>query len=589
MKSALVLVDLQNDFLNRDELLPEKEFIASQCKTLLQSARKSGIGIVHVNTRVSASAEDAMPHWKGLENIPCVAGTYGAQPPAELAAAASERVIHKRFYSGFESGELHAHLQSKNVSLLVIAGIYTHACVRSTALDAYALGYRVIIVSDAIGSPEALHAEMTREYLEKRGIPFIDSKKIAALFELDSQDSLTEPALSKLMASGRQFIQRSPGNQALELYKFVESAESDVSTPVAKANAVARSWQERSLEERADFLRGWQTALEARSDFWIEKIIEEVGKPVKDAQEEFRRSLTTLRTVVELGLSAPESTTSFKVRYRPAGTILCITPWNNPVAIPVGKIAPALLYGNPVIWKPSPLATRMALLLLDSLRDAGLPDNLVQLIPGGADTVRILLREPSIARVTLTGSISAGRTVASLCSLTGKILQAELGGNNAAIILPGADINTAARTLVRAAFSYSGQRCTAIRRLIVHQSVADEFIQAFTQETRQLIVGDPHLASTDIGPLISPEHGERVAEVISQAISEGVEVLRNGMAESRGQSMAPTILKAKNPYCRIAQEETFGPVAVFQLRRSARCRECCPAWINRCHLRRHTL
>ena len=561
---ALLFVDLQNDFLSRDGIVPSTDLIVKNCSRLSAKARESGVLLARAHTQVSVAAGDAMPHWKSGDASPCVAGTHGAQAPHAVSVGPSELVVHKRFYSGFESGELDSQLKDKRVSLLVIAGLYTHACVRATALDAYALGYRVLIVADAIGSPEPLHAEITREYLEKRGFLFVTTEQALSLFTAFQSGVVSDSELERIAAAREHYTQITPLDGRRALTTFTDASVQEIALAFKQLMPAGQSWAGETIEHRTKLLEGWWQNLASQKAFWVEKIVEEVGKTLKDAAEEFERSLKTISVVLETGLSAPESGDAFQVHYRPVGGVLCITPWNNPLAIPIGKIAPALLLGNSVVWKRSPSSTRIAYLLLDSLKVCGLPDGLVHIIPGGANTVRALLREPHITRVTLTGSIAAGKTVESLCAMHGKVLQAELGGNNAAIVFPQADLAATAKILARAVFGYSGQRCTAVRRLIVHEAIASEFIREFVRASQTLVVGDPMLESTDMGPLISRQHADRVIEVIEQAVNSGADLILDGRVATAGPYMAPTILRAMQSDSQVVKEETFGPVAVVQ-------------------------
>lgn len=509
-----------------------------------------------------------MPHWRESQKLICIKGTWGAAAPIELTPLESEKIIQKSFFSGFETGELDGYLKGLQVDDLVIAGLYTHACVRSTALDAYAKGYSVNIALDAIASPEPLHAEITRGYLEKRGIPFVRTDAILKRQGLrpDEKGSKTESDRSD-QDGQRQSTNHPEGEK--QLYDPYASDElKDIDAVISSLSDPWGKWMNLSIRDRANFLERWHDALLAERDHWISDIVKEIGKPLRDAQEEFHRAMASITAALEVGRLPNETGHGFEVCYRPLGTIAIITPWNNPIAIPIGKIVPALLFGNAIVWKPSPYANRIAGLLADSLYQAGIPTGLVQILPGGAELVRELIRHPKVSAVSLTGSQNTGRTVAAICNAYAKPLQAELGGNNAVIVRPDADLATVVPGLVKSAFGFSGQRCTAIRRFIVDRSIAKPFIRFFKEETEKLVQAMPQDIQCDIGPLISEKHRQTVDSKVRNAIQKGANCVFTAETPELPLSnrwYPPTILQTDDNLSEIVQQETFGPVAVIQI------------------------
>src|SRR4029078_10875004 len=202
----------------------------------------------------------------------------------------------------------------------------------------------------------------------------------------------------------------------------------------------------------------------------------------------------------------------------PHGVVAAITPWNNPIYLPIGKIAPAVLYGNAVVWKPAPETGAVSRRLIECLATAGWPEGLVQLIEGGEREGMALMSDAAVGAVTLTGGALAGDAAQELCGRRGIALQAELGGNNAAIVWPDADLEDAARKLAAGAFEMAGQRCTANRRIIVHASVRERFLPMLVEATAALNWGDPLSPETDIGPMVSVKHRDRVAALVARAL-----------------------------------------------------------------------
>jgi len=256
------------------------------------------------------------------------------------------------------------------------------------------------------------------------------------------------------------------------------------------------------------------------------------------------------------------------VRQAPLGTVALLTPWNNPVAIPVGKLAPALGFGNTVLWKPAHQAPGCARVVAECLAAAGLPPGTVNLVFGEADTARQIIADPRVAAVAVTGSHATGRSAAALCGHFQKPLQAELGGNNAAVVLRDADLEAEAVGLAVASFGFAGQRCTATRRFIVERAVAGPFTRALQDAVAALRIGDPAATDTQVGPLISLTARDQVLAVLERARAEGGRVLCGGTLPAgldHGAYLAPALVTGLAPEADLVQEETFGPVAVIQL------------------------
>jgi acyl-CoA reductase-like NAD-dependent aldehyde dehydrogenase/nicotinamidase-related amidase len=574
---ALLLVDLQEDFLSRGGLVPDAAQLTARAQSLLAGCREQGIPVLHVRTVVRADGSDRMPHWKREDYWACVEGTPGALAPAPLREVEPEAVFQKQFYSAFGAPGLAERLAELGTRSLLIGGVYLHACVRATALDAYERGYDVWILEDAVGSTEPVHAEITRSYLCQRVARFVETEPLLARLRGDAAAAAADDVVPVACIGGSwraarkhlRMQQRQPSQLSVCIGEVPLAGSTDVIAAAESAAAVQPVWNQRSAEERADGLRRFARCLADREQELALLLVREIGKPRKEALAEVRRAVAHVGAALRLvegdaGGSAPHS--GVRVRHRAIGTVGLITPWNNPVAIPVGKIAPALAFGNAVVWKPSFRAPRSAMAIMMSLLDAGFPPGLVSLVFGEADTARAMIAEASIDAISLTGSIQTGQRAAALCAQYGKPLQAELGGNNAAIVLGDCDMEAAARGLALSAFSFAGQRCTATRRIIVERSVAERFTGALEAAVRGLKVGDPEDPDTEVGPVVSPEDCQRVAAVLQRASSEGGRILCGGTAPAelgRGCYFLPTLVAGLEPRASLVQEETFGPVAVI--------------------------
>jgi acyl-CoA reductase-like NAD-dependent aldehyde dehydrogenase len=250
----------------------------------------------------------------------------------------------------------------------------------------------------------------------------------------------------------------------------------------------------------------------------------------------------------------------------PLGVVAMVTPWNNPLAIPWGKIGPALALGNTVVWKPAPAATRIAERSLDAALEVGLPEGVVSLVRGDRRAAAAVMSDPGVDAVSVSGSSSAGWAAQEICARRRIPLQAELGGNNAAIVWEGADLARAANLIAQGAFSFAGQRCTANRRVIVHRDLLPELVERLSSSAATLAWGDPLDPATRVGPLVSDEARDRVAAAVAGAAASGARLLTPHTLAPRGPGAwhPPTIVLDAPHESPIVQEETFGPVLVVE-------------------------
>lgn len=527
MRTALVLVDLQNDFLQRPGLLPGRDELEQAVADVLAFARAAGMPIAHVRTRVLADGSDCMPHWRRAGILECVAGTQGALPPPRCASLNTEPVFYKRFFSGFGNADLEPWLRQQEVTALWVAGVYTHGCIRATVMDAYECGFEVTVLEDGIASTEPLHARITRDYLDGRAARFLPGWQLRG-----------EPAPCSV----------------------------EVDMAIATALAAWSAWRSRPQAARRAILVRFAQQLAAAELELQQQLISTLGKPRRDAADEMRRAQGHLAAA----LSVPDEESlapGVAVHYLPHGVVALVTPWNNPVAIPVGKLAAALLLGNGVVWKPSPRTHAIAEWLQRLLLQCGLPVGLLQLVPGGATEVARLAAHRDVAAVSLTGSVQTGKTVAAICAAAGKPLQAELGGNNAILVLADARLEAQVPVWARLAFGFAGQRCTALRRFIVERDAAPRFVSLMLAAIADLQLSDPDSGSCVVGPMISSAAVARVAAAVAAAQDRGARVLVGGepQADIPGHYFPPTLVTDLAPDDPLVQEELFGPVAVLQL------------------------
>jgi acyl-CoA reductase-like NAD-dependent aldehyde dehydrogenase/nicotinamidase-related amidase len=576
MRPLLLLVDLQNDFLSAPGLEPAAPEVVRGAARLLSGARALRVPVIHAVTSVDPAQDARMPHWKARGRWICLRGTPGHASPPELSPLDSEAVVSKTFFSAFSEPALDAALADAAADTLLVAGVHLHGCVRATVLDAYQRGLSVWVAEDAVGSDDPLHAAVTRRYLESRAAWFAPSSELLRRLE-GKPARVNASALPAALVAGRALfapaspseVHRSPRDTREALFAVTASGPAEVDAAVCAARGAQPGWESLAVGDRSAALGRLADQLEAGAPTLARDLAVDVGKPVTDGLAEIVRAVELLRSAsgraweISRVRCGPESSW----RRVALGVVAAVTPWNNPVAIPIGKIAPALAWGNAVVWKPSPPATRIALTVLELARRAGLPDGLINLVAGGRAAAEALMSSEGVDGVSLSGSSAAGWTAQEICARRRVALQAELGGNNAAIVWEGADLPRAADLVTRGAFSFAGQRCTANRRVIVDARSLDPIVDALAAATRRLHWGDPLEPSTDVGPLISPEARARVAASIERAAAGGDRILTPhaaaGLREG-GSYLPPTLIVSRRPASPIVQEESFGPVLVVQ-------------------------
>lgn len=574
---AFLLIDMQNDFLDR---LPDdsvKVDLIKKSVQLVAFCRKRNIPIIHIHTNSGPDGKDAMPHWQEKKYHACIENTKGILAHSLLLPESDDPIIYKRGFNPFHHPDLHQILQFHGVDCVLIAGLYLHACVRSTATEAYERGYQVWVASDAVGSTEPLHAELSRVWLSQRVARFYTIQEITQKLGGNVLIQNQSPTLILPVANilNQWLIQtdlydaivnQNPSNQQQTLSIIPVAGADKVSEAARVADSAWKRWRQTELLDRVAFLEQWELVMRSMYPSLLQLLMEEIGKPRFDAEEELNRTFDHFQYTIS-SIKAGCYDIHPQLCYPSVGCCALITPWNNPIAIPVSKLAPALLFGNTVVWKPSPLVPQLSMLIMNTLIKAGLPQGVVGLLFGNQETVRQLILKPEIKAVTITGSVQTGRRISDLCHLLEKPIQAELGGNNACIILADADLETAIHDLTLAAFSFSGQRCTAIRRFIVEEAIVVQFKQLMTASIKTLRLGNPFDSQTKIGPVVNESHLLRIRQAIDNALLEGATLLCGGKMPHefcQGCWWEPTLLADVLEYFKIVQEETFGPVAVIQ-------------------------
>lgn len=559
---ALVVVDMQRDYLERPGLHPDAATLVAAVARLVDAFRRTGAPVAHVHTVVPPDGAGALPHWRRLGRLWCVEGTSGAQPPIEVAPVSGEFTARKTHYSGFADPGLERWLAAAGVTTVAVVGLMEHGCVRATALDAAAAGFDVAVVADAVATDDVAHSEASRRWIDARVASMVTTADLIARLGPDGARHDTRHA------TWHDTPHDTPHTTAEQT---AERPDVVAAHAAAAATVAQQAWAGVPPRERAAVVERWADLMAERADDMARAISSDVHKPITQARDEVRRAVAHLRAAASLADLLDDTIVGadVRVRRRPVGVVGLVMPWNNPLALPAGKAASALVVGNGVVLKPAPQAVAATAALLASAVDAGVPADLLQVVHGGPAAAMAVASAPDVGAVAVTGSIATGRRLAAVCTQLSRPLQAELGGNNAAVVLADADLAREVPALVAGAFAFSGQRCTAIRRVVVERSALQPFLAATVAAMDSLRIGDPSDPATQVGPLISPDAAARVEAVVDRAVADGAEIVHRAdldprhTADDRGW-VPPTLLLADDPTVAVVQQETFGPVLVVQ-------------------------
>src|SRR5215218_1871463 len=339
----------------------------------------------------------------------------------------------------------------------------------------------------------------------------------------------------------------------------------EVDAAVAKAKAAFPAWRDVDPGDRAALLRGLADALEQRHEDISRLEARNAGKPIADARGEIGMVIETFRYYAGaperlLGQTIPVAGGVDMTFREPLGVVGLIVPWNFPLTIASWKVAPALAAGNTVVLKPAELTPLTALELERIALEAGVPEGVLNVVPGpGSECGKRLVEHPDVAKIAFTGSTEVGRGIAAGAAQTIKRVTLELGGKSANVVFADADLEAAAAAAPMAVFGNAGQDCCARSRILVERAVLDPFMALLEPAVTGLRVGDPADEATQMGPLISARQRDTVASFVP----EGTPVAIRGSAPAGpGWWYPPTVLTGVAPGDRAATEEIFGPVAV---------------------------
>ena len=323
--------------------------------------------------------------------------------------------------------------------------------------------------------------------------------------------------------------------------------------------------------QRAAILRKITDGIAARREEFARTICQEAGKPIKTARIEVERAINTFQTAAEestriygeyLPLDTLESTAGRwgLVRRFPLGPVFAITPFNFPLNLVAHKVAPAIAAGCPLILKPAPQTPVSSLLLAEIVHESGWSEGAFAVMPLSNDNAALLVADDRIKLLTFTGSAAVGWQLKSRAGK--KRVTLELGGNAGVIVHSDTDLAHAAQRCVAGGFSYAGQTCISVQRILVHRSVFDKFAGLLLEGVRKLKIGDPMLETTDVPPLIREQDAVRITEWIDEAVKGGAKLLCGG--KRNGSIVEPAVLTGTLPSMRVNCAEIFGPVVTVE-------------------------
>jgi alpha-ketoglutaric semialdehyde dehydrogenase len=353
---------------------------------------------------------------------------------------------------------------------------------------------------------------------------------------------------------------------------FPRATAEDVDRAVARARTAWDDWRLVPAPERGNILFRFAQLLERDKASLADLMTREMGKVKAEAGGDIQEAIDMSYYMGGEGRRLFGQTTPSELRDKfmmsvrmPVGVVGAITPWNFPIAIPAWKLCPALVCGNTVVLKPAEDTPLLAQRFVDLLREAGLPDGVVEIVHGyGEEAGEALVRHPDVPVITFTGSRETGVLVTKAAADELKHVHLELGGKNAVIVMEDADLDLAVDGIVWSAFGTAGQRCTAASRVIVHRAVYDELQSKLVARAEAMRIGAPWEDDVDIGPVINEAAVEKIDSYTQIGKDEGAKLLTGGeRVDGHGYYYRPTVFADADPQMRIAQEEIFGPTTAL--------------------------
>jgi aldehyde dehydrogenase (NAD+) len=395
--------------------------------------------------------------------------------------------------------------------------------------------------------------------------------------------SLAKPQLAgnlvdgewKQASTAQTFEDVNPANTREVIGNFPQSSREDGRAAIDAAERAREKWSRTPPPLRGKILFKAAEILEQQKEELARILTREEGKPLAESRAEVNRAVDIFRFFAGEGsrlngevIASEDSDTKLYTLRQPLGIVSVITPWNFPIAIPAWKIAPALICGNTVVFKPASLTPLIALKVVEALKNARIPPGVINFLTGPGSTVGLeLIDNEKITGISFTGSYEVGDRIYKSCSQGEAMprIQLEMGGKNPLVVLSDADLGKAVEITVKGGFGGTGQACTATSRVIVEQPVLEKYTQLLTERVKKIRVGNGLDESNEMGPAVSEQELKKdlvyveVGKAESAKLVVGGKRLRGGEYD-QGYFMEPTVFTDVNSTMRIAKEEIFGPV-----------------------------
>ncbi|MFB9050644.1 aldehyde dehydrogenase family protein [Sphingobium indicum] len=344
-----------------------------------------------------------------------------------------------------------------------------------------------------------------------------------------------------------------------------DATRGELARAIAAAGAAFPAWRALSFDQRRACLLDFAAAILRDRDRIAEALTREQGKPLSRALSEIGNAVRAIEDICTIDMKSQmlrdTPTEKIELVYRPLGVVAGITAWNVPVILAAQKIAQALYTGNTMVLKPSPY-TPVATLLLGEASLGILPPGVLNIVSGGNELGAWLTSDPAIAKISFTGSGPTGRRVLEASASNFARVTLELGGNDAAIVLPDVDLDKVVPALFAAAFNNAGQICMAIKRLYVHADIHDEVVRRFARLADEIRLGDGMLPDSEMGPVQNRAQYEKLLDLLADTRAiPGAHIVAGGVApEGAGYFIRPTVVTGLVEGCRLVDEEPFGPI-----------------------------
>jgi aldehyde dehydrogenase (NAD+) len=373
--------------------------------------------------------------------------------------------------------------------------------------------------------------------------------------------------------SSRTIENINPADTSDVLGTIRQATRDEARSAVEAASEAFRDWRATPAPTRGRIVNRAARLMEEHKEELAQLLTREEGKTISESRGELQRSINVAefcagesrRLNGETIQSELPANFAYTVK-QPLGVVACVTPWNFPVAIPVWKIAPALVAGNTVVYKPASLTPATAVRIVEIFEEAGIPEGVLNLILGsGSDAGDEIISHPAVKAVSFTGSNEVGIRLYEQVSRRGAKVQCEMGGKNPVVVLEDADLELAVESTAQGAFGSSGQRCTATSRAVVVDEIADRFVESLVKRAESMRIGPGQDPATEMGPSVDEGQFKTVLSYIDVGREDGAELMCGGKrAEGdgldRGYFVRPTVFDRVTPDMRIAREEIFGPV-----------------------------